>query len=111
MPDVHTDFVIQISTSAAASLAPGAAPESADESRLTRELQRSLQPGAEIVLILGSYGVRTSILWLSDFGQDSTFSAGVRLLGISAWTGNGYPEPPSEEAATQRPTCAFHLLF
>lgn len=83
MPDAHTDFVIQISASAGASPVPGAAPESADESQLIRELQRSLQPGGEIVLIIGACIARTSILWLSEIGQESSFRAGVRFRSIS----------------------------
>jgi hypothetical protein len=106
MPDNHTDLVIQMSTSAAASREPGAAPESTDDSQLIKELDRSLQPGAEIVLILGTYIARTSILWRSSVGQDSSFRAGIRLVCISARTDYDYHEPSSEEEPAQSPARA-----
>lgn len=106
MPDTHADFVIHISTSAAASLALGAAPEGAAESQLIRELQRSLQPGAEIVFSFGAYVGRTSILWLSSLEQDSSFRVGMRLLGISGRADGDYSELLSEEEQIDRPARA-----
>jgi hypothetical protein len=89
MPHPHPHFVIQISTSAEASPAPGAAPDTADGCQLIHELRCSLQPGGEIALMIGDCTARTSILWLSELGQDSSFRAGVRFLGISARTDKG----------------------
>ena len=92
MPDAHPDFVIQILTSAAASPASGAALDTADGSQLTHELQRSLQLGGEIVLMIGSCMARTSILSLSELGQDASFRVGVRFLGISVRTDKDWLE-------------------
>jgi hypothetical protein len=114
MPDAHTDFVIQISGPARAPLALGAAPETTDGNQLTSELQRSLQPGGEIVLIIGTCMARTSILWLSALGQDSSFRAGVRLFSISARSNNDcqeYQKPRSEADEVQSATREAHLSF
>jgi hypothetical protein len=114
MPDTQTDFVIQISGSIGTSPAPGSAPETADGNQLTSELRRSLQPGGEIVLMIGTCMARTSILWLSALGQDSSFRAGVRLFSISARTDNACPQcqkRPSETDEAQSATGATHLSF
>jgi|SRR5271165_1643619 len=88
MSGMQTDLVIQISTSA---LAPGKSVANAkktEESRLIEELRQCLQPGVEIALTFPSYKAITSILWLTELQLDHSFRAGVRLLGVSALTGD-----------------------
>lgn len=101
MSQSHASLVIRISAPTATCLMPGVAPKGVDESQLIREVRGALQPGAEIVLILGAYSAKTSILWLSDLGEDVSFQAGVRLLSVSARTDNDYLGPQLERNTAQ----------
>ena len=84
MSDIHTDLVIQISTSESASSSPITAADSGDESRLVAELRKCLRPGVEIALVFSGYTAMTSILWLTGPLPDGGLRAGVRLVGVSA---------------------------
>ena len=93
MSDMHTDLVIQISTSVPADDATGAGNGQAEESRLVTELRRCLQPGVEIALVLQGYVAITSVLWLSGPLPQQGLRAGVRLLGVSALPASEPLEP------------------
>jgi len=94
------DLVIQISTSEGESEAPGA--EKTGEGRLVTELRRGLEPGVEIVLVLGGYTATTSVLWISGPLADRSLRAGVRLLGVSSLQVGKHPEPAVLELGHRR---------